>query len=157
MDYAGRCVPQGRLEELSATPEPCTEDSDEHYWVAYLSVAASSRASTYGASRWWCSSLTRWLTFWLWGGIAFDEIIVLGYAGFSVVVAVARGAGGDVVVALGRLGWQGEWRDGMQNNSLYFVSLVFQFNTVVEVLVIIHWRPRSQDSGGAAGAVHRGV
>ena len=70
----------------------------QHYWVAYFSVAASSRVSTYGASRWWCSSLTRWLTFWLWGGIAFDEIIVLGYAGFSVVVAVARGAGGDVVV-----------------------------------------------------------
>ena len=124
----------------------------QHYWVAYFSVAASSRASTYGASR-WCSSLTRWLTFWLWGGIAFDEIIVLGYAGFSVVVAVARGAGGDVVVALGRL----EWRGGMQYNSLYFVFLVFEFITVVEVLVIMPWRPRSKDSGGAAGAVHRGV
>ena len=35
------------------------------------------------------------MTFWLWGGIA---------PAFSVVVAVARGAGGGVVVAAGWIG-----------------------------------------------------
>ena len=65
------------------------QKTDEHSWVAYLSVAASSVVQ-----------LIDKVDVRLWSAIAPTEF-VLGYRDFSVVVAVSRGADGDVVVAAG--------------------------------------------------------